>query len=271
VFGRALAALPSAPAVALALAVALGAVPAAAQSPAPASSQPPAVEFLPRSAFHLSAEHISSEDPRFIWDANFGGDVDFVDYRHGRTTFYANYQVILGDEFHIFDPNQGNYILGGSTSARLAGFEFAGVFHHESRHLSDRPKRQPVDWNMVGGRLEKTIVAGPVQTAIRADLRRTIKTSYVDYRWELDTDVRNRYRLRSAIALFSDLDVRFLGVDGSRNRNTQAGYRVEGGGRLEGRGGAVELFAAVERRIDPYPLQFGTATWASVGFRLLSR
>jgi len=49
------------------------------------------------------------------------------------------------------------------------------------------------------------------------------------------------------------------------------GFRAEGGVRFEGSGGAVELFVGAERRIDPYPLEFGTATWMTAGFRLLSR
>ena len=259
----------------LVLALGAGAVPAAAQAPSPPAAAPApganGVTFLPRSAFYMSAEHIGSDDPRFVWDANFGGALDFVDYGYGRSTFYANYQVILGDEFHVFDPNQGNYILGGSTSLRAGAFEFAGVFHHESRHLSDRPKRQPVDWNMVGGRVQGFVTRGAVSSAISTDLRKTIKTSYVDYRWELDSRARTRYGLRSGLALVSDLDLRVLGVDGSQDRGTQIGYRVEGGIALEGSGAAVDLFAAVERRIDPYPLQFGTDTWGSIGFRLRSR
>ncbi len=251
----------------LALAFIAAALPASAQSAAPTAP----ITFLPRSQFHMSAEHLSSDDPRFIWDANFGGDLDFVDYRYGRTTFYANYQVILGDQFHVFDPNQGNYILGGSSSLRAGPVELAAVFHHESRHLSDRPKQQPVDWNMVGGRLRATVASGRTTTEVRADLRHTIKTSYVDYRWELDTRGRTRFAMRRGLALFSDLDVRILGVDGSRNRGTQRGYRAEGGARLEGSGAAVELFVAVERRIDPYPLAFGADRWVSAGFRLLSR
>ena len=51
----------------------------------------------------------------------------------------------------------------------------------------------------------------------------------------------------------------------------QTGFRGEAGVRAEGRAGAMEFFLAVERRIDPYPLQFGTARWVTVGFRLLSR
>ena len=41
--------------------------------------------------------------------------------------------------------------------------------------------------------------------------------------------------------------------------------------RIQGRNAAVELFVAAERRIDPYPLEFGTVTWLTTGFKLLSR
>jgi hypothetical protein len=41
--------------------------------------------------------------------------------------------------------------------------------------------------------------------------------------------------------------------------------------RLDGRMGAIELFVAVERRIDPATLEFGTLDWVAVGFRLLNR
>ena len=62
-----------------------------------------------------------SDDPRFVWDTNFGGELDFVDYGLGRTTFAANYEAVLGEEFRRFDPNQGNYLLDLSTSARAHG------------------------------------------------------------------------------------------------------------------------------------------------------
>ena len=38
--------------------------------------------------------------------------------------------------------------------------------------------------------------------------------------------------------------------------------------RVEGRGAALELFIAGERRIDPYPLEFSQATWLIAGFRI---
>jgi hypothetical protein len=257
----------------LVLALVASAVPAAAQG-APAAMPLPAsttVEVLPRFAFHLTAEHLSSSDPRFVWDTNFGGELDLVDYVAGRFTFVANYQAILGEEFRRFDPNQGNYILGASASLRPRAVELAAVFHHESRHLSDRIKRQAVDWNMIGARINAAGVRGRAEFGARADLRTVVQKSLVDYRWELDTDARSRLHLNDMAAVFAGGGVRLLGVDRSRLRGTQTGFRGEAGLRLDGRGAAVELFVAAERRIDPYPLEFSTARWLTAGFRLVSR
>ena len=234
----------------------------------PASATP---EFLPRYTFHLAAEHLSSSDPRVVWDTNFGGELDLVDYVSGRMTFVANYQAILGEQFRRFDPNQGNYILGGSLSVRPRGLELSAVFHHESRHLSDRFKRQAVDWNMMGARINAAATRGRAEFGARADLRTVVQQSFVDYRWELDTDARSRVRLSELAAVFAGGGVRVLGVDGTRGRGTQTGVRGEGGVHLRGRGAAVELYLAAERRVDPYPLELSTDTWVSAGFRLLSR
>lgn len=246
-------------------------VPAHAQSAPPQSARPAGVTFLPRSAFHLTAEHLSADDERFVWDTNFGGELDLVDYGFGRLTFAANYQAILGEEFRPFDPTQGNYVLAGELTARSHGVEAGAVFFHESRHLSDRAKRQPVDWNMLGARVETGGRAGRMKVDARGDVRGVVQKSFVDYRWEVATDGRMEYALHDPVALIASGSLRWLGTDGSRNRGTQTGARGEGGIRFAGPGGAVELFVAVERRVDPYPLQFATDTWASAGFRLLSR
>jgi hypothetical protein len=260
-------------AAAAALTLALSAAPAVAQTeatgdPAEAAS---GVSFLSRFAFHLSAEYLSHEDERYVWDANYGGEVDLVDYVAGRATFYVNYQVIMGEEFHAFDPNQGNYVLGGRVSARTPGMETSVVFHHESRHLSDRPKRPPVDWNMVGGRVVIPVPVPRGTLQARVDLRAVILKSYVDYTWELDAGLSGRLPVARRVALTGGAAMRRLAVDGSRDRDTQHGARGEAGIRLEGSGAAVELYVAAERRIDPYPLAFGTERWVTVGFRILSR
>jgi hypothetical protein len=98
-----------------------------------------------------------------------------------------------------------------------------------------------------------------------------VKHSFVDYRWELDTHVRADLLLWPAVGVLAAGGVRHLGTDGTAGRDGETGYRAEGGFRFEGGAGAVELFVAAERRIDPYPLEFGTATWMTAGFRLLSR
>jgi hypothetical protein len=253
--------------VALALAAA-GAVPARAQDVQPAA--PTGVEFFSRFDFRVSLEHLVSDERRYVWDANFGGDLDMIDYGLGRATFVANYQTILGNEFREFDPNQGNYILEGSASARMGPLEAAGVFHHVSRHLSDRPKRFPVDWNMIGGRVSGSATRGRAALRGRVDLRGVVQNTYVDYRWEAESEVAVRVALRPRVALVSAGGMRVVGVDGSRDRGTQYGYRGEGGVRLEGRGAALELFIAGERRIDPFQLEFSTVTWMTAGFRISS-
>jgi hypothetical protein len=236
---------------------------------APANAQ--TVDVFTRSSFHASAEHISSDDERFVWDTNFGGDVDLVDYGTGRLNFRANYQAILGEQLRSFDPNQGNYILEGSLSHRLPGVELAGVFYHQSRHLSDRPKVQAVDWNMLGARVLKSVALPRGRLDTRADLRWTILKSFVDYTTEFDGGVRAVVPIGARASAIADGGVRVMGVNGDRDRGTQTGFRIEGGLRLDGKGAAVELFVAGERRVDPYQLEFGTAQWLSAGFRLLSR
>ncbi len=258
--------------------VALGIVLVAFASPATAQTTlfaPPTpsttIEFLPRYSFHLNAEHLSSDDPRYVWDTNFGGELDFVDFVHGRATFYANYEAVLGEEFHVFDPNQGNYILGGLITGRIAGVEVGGGFHHESRHLSDRPKRQPVDWNMLAAHAAVRADHGAAAIDGQLDFRHVILQSYVDYDWQIDGAARLQYSVAPHVAWFGGGGLSVIGTDGSRARGTQTGGRGEGGVRLEGHGAAVELFVAAERRIDPYPLEFGTTSWISVGFRMVSR
>jgi hypothetical protein len=237
----------------------------------PAPADPDGAEFFSRYDFHLTAEHLAHEDPRFVWDTNFGGEIDAVRVGVTRLTFMANYQAMLGEQFRAFDPNQGNYILAGEVTTLVGGVRVGPVFYHQSRHLSDRFKRQAVDWNMFGGMVGRSVERGPTRVDARADVRGVVQHTFVDYRWELDTGVRIRHRLAPHVTAVGGGAVRHLGVDGSRERGGQTGFRADVGVGFEGRAGAIELFVAVERRIDPYQLEFGTATWASVGMRLLGR
>lgn len=254
------------------LAVIAGAVPAAAQTAAaPAGGDSRSVSFLANAQFYLGAEHLFTDSEQFRWEANYGGSVDFLDWVSGRATFYANYQVMMGEEFKAFDPNQGNYILGLAGSTRVGSAEFGGIFEHESRHLGDRPKTTPVDWNMIGMRVQRRQMAGRMLLDAEGQFFGVVQKSYVDYSWRLDGRVRGDVTLRPAVGVFLIGAVRALGVDGSRDRGTQTGGRAEGGVRIDGVAGAAELFVAFERRIDPAVLEFGTMNWTTVGFRLVSR
>ncbi len=239
-----------------------------AQTPDPAAE--PTVAFLPRLDFDVSMEHLFSEEMRYVWDANFGSDIDLVSIGRSRVTFLANYQTILGSEFRMFDPNQGNYTLEASASVRAAAVEVAGVFHHVSRHLSDRPKRQAIDWNMVGGRIRGGGRRDRLDYEARADIRTVIQHSYVDYRWEIDSVVSTRLMLQPRAALIATGAWRMLGVDGTQARGNQFGFRGEGGVRFAGRSATLDLFLAAEQRVDPYQLEFSTVRWMTAGFRISS-
>ncbi len=245
-----------------ALALVASASPAAAQGP---------VQFVPRYDFHLAAERLSQDDPRFVWDTNFGGEIDLVEYGVGRATFAVNYEAVLGREFRNFDPNQGNYNLEGSTSLRTHGFEFAALMHHTSRHLSDRFKRAPVDWNMLGLTVERDGHRRGVTVRPRGSLLGVLLKSNVDYTWEATAGLDVRVPVAAHVSMISGGAVRHLGVDGSRNRPAQTGGRIEGGVRFEGARGAIEVVVAGERRIDPYPLDLSSLSWVSAGFRFVSR
>jgi hypothetical protein len=215
--------------------------------------------------------HLSSDSPRYNWEANYGGEFGIVAYGRTQLTFVANYQAVLGEQMWEFDPNQGNYLVAGSLTTVFGGIEAGPTFYHQSRHLSDRAKDFPVDWNMLGGRVAKHIEEGAGTVDLRVDLRRSIVKSYVDSEWELNAGGRGQYRLHRHVALVGGGFLRRLTVDDTHGRGPQTGGRVDGGIRIDGTNAAVEFFLAVERRIDPYPLDFGTERWTSVGMRFISR
>ena len=237
----------------------------------PAFAQP-AVEFFPATRFFMNAEHLSTDSLHHKWRADFHGDVDLVSWGHGgRGTFLANYEVVFGNEFRRFDPEQGNYTLEGSLSQVVRGVEVSAVFHHVSRHLSDRGKRGAVDWNAWGVRVKREFARAPLLVTVQGDFRDVVQRSFVDYRNETEGRASLYYRWRPRIGFVADTRVRIVGVDGSRRRGTQVEVRTEGGIRLGGSGGAVELFLAGERRLDPDVTASGIRSWFAAGFRLRSR
>lgn len=255
---------------------------AAAHAAAQAAPQPPVVapaptkpELMSRYDFHLTAAVLSIADERFTWDTHFGGSMDALDYKVGRLSCFLDYQAILGSEYRMFDPNQGNFTLEGSASVRAgANTEFVGMFHHVSRHLSDRlkPKEVPVAWNELGVRLLRRFPLGSTTVDVDVEAGWAIEHAYVDYRWMSEAHVLARRRISERTGAYLHASGQFFGVDGTvPGRGSQAGGAMEAGIRLEGRGGSVELFAGVEKRVDADVLDRQPRHWGLAGFRLLSR
>lgn len=240
-----------------------------AQSPEPA---PVTAEFLSRYDFHLTANSLAVDDQRFSWDAHFGGDLDIADYVAGRTSILIDYEAVLGDEYRPFDPNQSYYVLEVSSSYRASGTEIAFVFHHVSRHLSDRPKRAAIAWNVAGARVMRRFAFGGLTVDTRGDAGAVVQHSSVDYRWTADLDVLIRRAVSQRVGVFAHGYGEIFGVEGTPgNRGSQTGGRAEAGVRFDGRAGALELFAGIERRIDADPIDLLPKRWGIAGFRLLSK
>ena len=221
-------------------------------------------------SFHLNATALFDDDQRFNWDTDFGGEIDVVDYGRGRLQFLANYEAILGEQLQTFDPNQGNYTIDGSLTYRLGETELAGTFHHVSRHLSDRPKNFPIDWNMAGLQVWHHTSAGRLRAELAARAFHVTQRSFVDYTSEVGGHARVRFGLNDRLALLAGGEAVRMGVDAAiAGRGGVTG--VEGGVRFEGAAVAVELVLAVERRVDADPIARISRRWALLGLRLLSK
>lgn len=241
----------------------------------PVTPPAPAPGFFTGYTFHMNAASMqggNDAQDAFDWDADFGGDLDLVDYGRGRVNFLANYQVILGNQYRVFDPNQGNYTLEVSSSLYAGRTEIAGVFHHISRHLSDRPKIFAIAWNEAALRVSRPIEAGRWHGAIQGAIGRMTERAYVDYVWQAEGDARAQYNFNRHVAATAAASVTTIGVDPSvAGRSRLTGASAEGGLKLIGTHGALELFAAVDRRIDADPIDRQTRTFGLFGFRLLSQ
>jgi hypothetical protein len=216
---------------------------------------PTSVDFMTRFDFHMSAAGLSSEDPRFSWDTHWGGDFDFLDYVIGRFSFLADYEAVLGKENRLFDPNQGNYTLEVSGSARIKQFELVGVLHHVSRHLRALGRRT-FGKTTIAGRLE----GGPV-----------VAHAYVDYTGVAFAEAKIERPVSPRLTVYGTARGDFYLVDSSMyDRSDQQGGRLEGGLRIRGKAGALDLFGGWERIVDAYPLDLERMAWAFAGFRLVN-
>ena len=254
---------------------------AAAQSTQPIVAPAPASpEFLTRYDFHLSIARLitstptpSVPDERFAWDSHYGGSFDFADLVVARLGVALDYQAVMGSEYRPFDPNQANYTLEGFISARVApDTEVAGIFHHVSRHLSDRPKPFAVAYNEVGARVMRRQNFGSTTLDIDVEGGRAVQHSYVDYTWLGELQLLVRHPMTERVGIFAHGSGQVFAVDELvTRRGAQTGVLLEAGVRVNGRAGALEIFAGYENRVDADPLDRQSQRWGLVGFRVLSK
>jgi hypothetical protein len=257
--------------VALAAALVFVLVPAA-RAQQPLTNPPAASEFMSRFDFHLAAAGLGNDDDRFSWDTHWGGDFDLVDYVHGRATFLVDYQALLGNEFRPFDPYQSNYLLEAAGSVRLGKTEIYGVLNHVSRHLGDRFKRVAVAENSLGPRVLRRFSPGDTTIDLRADMRKVIARAFMDYDWIGAIDVTVRRPLQGRASVYGrGFGETYLVDKAIAGRDRQDGGRLEAGVRLQGTGGAMDLFAGYERVVDADPLDRTARRWAFAGFRLVGK
>lgn len=258
----------SLPHVAVAFFLALApSAPARAQQPL--ADPPSSKQFMGRFDFEMIANALAADDQRFSWDTHWVGSFDFVDYVRGRLTFLADYQAVLGSELQPFDPNQSKYTLEVSSSVRAGSTEVAGVLQHVSRHRGDRPKDFGVAINALSGRIMRQFDMGGGTLALRADAGKVIERSYVDYTWMAAMEAVVRRPMTPHVGVFARAYGEAFAVDSDiAGREHQRGGRVEGGVRLSGSRGAIELFGGYERVIDADQLDRLAREWAFGGFRL---
>jgi hypothetical protein len=242
--------------------------PALAQAAPPATSGPPLV-FLSRMDAYFGWGAFITADPRFSWHGTIGTDVDLVRYPVGRLAVVADYEAVLGSEHRAFELNHGNYTLEGSASYRLGSVDVAWAFHHESRHLVDRPNAAIIAWNVSDFRATRRFAAGASVVEATLAVGPVLQRTFVDYTWTGQLRLAIRRPIGGHAAVFASGTGRLVGVDRARlGRDRQCGAALEAGLRLTRSGGALELVGGYERRIDGFPTDRFRVRAFTLGFRL---
>jgi hypothetical protein len=252
--------------------------PAFAQQSGPQPLEGPIdhVEFFSRYDFQLEANLLTGDNPDlFRWDTHFGGEMDVLNYKKGRMTVVTDYEAVLGSELRPFDPNQGNYTLEPAVSWFVGKNEVSVVFHHISRHLSDRPKKYAIAFNIMEGRYLRKFNVNGTSVAVRTSVGKIMQHSDVDYTWAADWDVMAVHPMNPHVHWYGRSTGEMYGTDPVvRGRSdVQHTARLEVGTRLIAEKADLELFVGVEHRLDATPIDYlrPVVNWGIAGFRIASK
>jgi len=234
-----------------------------------ASAEDP--DLFPDLSVNLKAIRYAPADQDFQWSGWIGAGAGLL--RVGRATLSgtADVETILGHERRAFDANQANYHLAFGVRIALGELILYPVFHHESRHLVDRPKEPAVDWNLIGVRLEGPLPrALGTRGAFEIGAARQVRRSFVDYQWEFRAAARVAVVRWNGGELFVEADARAVTTtnqepyfrDGFVDFTGAAGVRVPREGRT------LDLFVAYEHRNDVFLMVPDVRDRALFAFRI---
>ena len=264
--------------VPFALVLLFAAAPAFAQisGPQPLDGPSDHFDFFPRYDFQLEANLLTGDNPDlFRWDAHFGGEMDVFNYIKGRLTVVTDYEAVMSDQLRPFDPNQGIYTLEPGASWFVGKNEIGFVFHHISRHLSDRLKTYAIAFNIIEGRYLRKFELNGTSVAVRAGGGKLAQHSDVDYTWTANWDVTLIHPMNARVHWYARTTGEMFGTDPAvRGRSdVQHTARLEVGPRLIGTKADFEFFAGFEHRLDASPTDYfrPVVNWGIVGFRIASK
>ncbi len=260
------------PVAVTAFTLALAARAAAQTAPLPGAADADDTGLLARTAFFVSLAAMQSDDPRFSLSQRSRGDLDLFAYGRGRVNFLMDIELVMGRERRAFDLNHANVVLETSASWRAGPIELAGVVHHVSRHVVDREFDRVPAWHTAGARATGVFAGARASAVVSLEYGRIVQHTFVDYTWTSQVTIRLERTLGTYVQVFGGGSGGFIGVDPAvLHRNRLSGGRAEGGVRLLPEHGAVEVYAAYERRVDGYPASRQPSSWAEVGLRLGTR
>ena len=237
-----------------------------------ARQTPATLGFLTSYRFHVNALRRVASDDNFVWDADFGGDIDVVDLKDIRSNLLLNFESIVGQQIRAIDPNQGNYTFDISVWWRslIPDAELGVTLHHVSRHLFDRDKRFAIAWNMLGFQYTSPLQIRSWDVDIGYRLLKTFNRSFVDYTAEVGGSVQALRVVHPRVSLVLGGELTLVSVDKAQyGRDRQVGGRFEVAARFPGGDAVGEVFIGWERRIDADPLNLAATTFTMLGFRFL--
>jgi len=239
--------------------------------PRPAPVSEAVKGFLTRYDVHVTGDRVTGDgQSQFKWDPDIGVDMDVFDLERIRGNVFMNVETMIGDERRAIDPNQSAYTFDLSVFTRLPRGEFGTTFHHISRHRSDRQNPGAPSWNMLGFSYGDRIRVGEFEIEALGRWLSMIESSEVDYEQEFNGFVRILRSLGERVSLLGEIDGAAVLVDQTMfGRTTQYGGRLEGGIRINGGAGAVELLLGRERRIDPDIFAKTPIRWTRFVFRFV--